>query len=521
MSIIKVTGLNEWVDLSQFQEDPSVGANCTVEKIQAFLDTQVKVKDLKVIKAEVNTNGHFAAPDTMPGYMQMPPVEYEGLPPFCDIHIEHNTGSQTELILVWVPLTWNERFFGANGGGNRSIFWAAESANLGGRQICMPIALRNGYACACTDAACRSEQFFGWGVDYEKKELDLEMYYNWIDYSTHVMATVGKAVTTFIRGMAPKYSYTMGASGGGRQVAYAAQKYPQDYDGYWADCPVLTYQKMLPALAWPAVVMNEYKDAMPPAKFEAFRALAWEKAGGREAYYETIKKIDVDPFEIVGQETAEGVITETDATVMQKIWEGARSPEGEFLWYGMRPGVSAWDGFGYSAVVKQEDGSYVTSPFSLTVEYFRDWILKDKDWDFNTLTMEGFNKLFQMSCSEFSSMDLDNPDMRNLRDLGGKLLICHGVDDAAIYVDGTIDFYEKMMRTCGGREKTMEFARLLIVPGDEHGSYSKFGCGPSNATAMAALMRWVEEGVAPDTIHGQHFNMATMSVDRERENPVY
>ena len=519
MSIIKVTGLNTWVDLSQFQENPAISKNCVKEAIQKFLDEKVKVKDLKVVKAEVNTTGHFLSPITMPGYL--PPAEYEGLPPFCDIHIEHCTGKLTELIVVWVPLTWNERFFGCNGGGNRTLFWMPDAMANGYRQMSMSLALRNGYACACTDAACRAPENFGWGVDYETKDFDLEMYFNWIDYSTHVMATVGKAVTSFVCGMAPRYSYTMGGSGGGRQVAYAAQKYPQDYDGYWADCPVLTYQKMLPALAWPGVVMNEYKDAMPPAKFEAFRAAVWEKAGGRDAFYKTTDRIDFDPFTIVGQETSAGPITETDALVMQKIWEGARSPKGEFLWYGMRPGVTGWEGIGYSAVAQQEDGSYAAVPFALTVEYFRDWILREKDWDFNSLTIEGFNELFQRSCSEFSSMDLDNPDMRNLRDLDGKLILCHGVDDCAIYVDGTIDYYERIMKTCGGREKTMEFARLFIIPGDDHGSYQKFGHGPSCATAMAALTNWVEDGVAPDAIHGQHFDMATQQVDFEGDNPVY
>ena len=118
-------------------------------------------------------------------------------------------------------------------------------------------------------------------------------------------------------------------------------------------------------------------------------------------------------------------------------------------------------------------------------------------------------------------MDLDNPDLRNARDLGDKIILCHGVDDEAIYVDGTIDYYEKVMRVIGDKERTKEFARLFIIPGDGHGFYNKFGCGPSSATGMAALMNWVEDGVAPDVIHGQHFDMATQTVDRERDNPAY
>ncbi|MBE6037898.1 MAG: tannase/feruloyl esterase family alpha/beta hydrolase [Anaerofustis stercorihominis] len=519
MSIVKITDFNHWIDMSLFSENKFISENCNIEKIQKFLDENVKVKDLRVTKAEINTKGNFTSPVITPG--MMPATEYTGLPAFCDIHIEHCTGKHTENIILWIPLVWNERFFGCNGGGNRTIMWMPEFLGAGSRQISMPVALRNGYACACTDAACRSEQFFGWGVDHENKEFDYEMYFNWIDYSTHIMAVVGKSVTEFICNKPPKYSYTMGASGGGRQVAYSAQKYPQDYDGYWADCPVLTYQKMLPALAWPAVVMNEYNNAMHPAKFEAFREAVWEKAGGKDAFYETTDYIDFDAFSLIGKETPAGEITHTDAVVMHKIWEGARSPEGEFLWYGMRPGVTAWEANGYSAVAQKEDGSYKAVPFSLTVEYMRDWLLMDNSWEFESLTTEGFHKLFIKSCCDFSSMDLDNPDMRNLRDLGGKLILCHGVDDSAIYVDGTIDYYEKIMKVCGGREKTMEFARLFVIPGDDHASYAKFGCGPSNATAMAALTEWVEENKAPDFIRGQHFDKNTMSADREKNNPVY
>ena len=520
MSIIKIAGLNEWVDLSLFRENRSIAENCTAENIQKYLDEKVKVKDLTVSRAAVVTDGRWSAPTLMGDYIPAP--TYEGLPAFCDVEIAHVTGRHTENINVWVPLRWNERFLGVQGGGNRTTSWMPEAMATGMRTLSMPAALRNGYACSCTDGACRAAEMFGWGVDYEKKELDLEMYFNWIDYSTHVAAVVGKAVTECLCGMAPKYSYTMGASGGGRQVAYAAQKFPQDYDGYWADCPVLSYQKMLPALAWPGVVMNEYHDALPTEKYEAFRAAVWEKAGGREKFYNTTERVDFDPFTIVGRETPAGVITETDATVMQKIWEGPRSSEGEFLWYGMRPGVSGWSSpFGYAATVKQEDGSTAPVPFSLTVEYMRDWIMMDKSWDFNTLTIEGYNRMHQESCSKFSSMDLDNPDLRNLRDLGGKIIICHGIDDCAIYVDGTIDYYEKIIRTVGGKERTKEFARLLIVPGDDHGNYSKFGHGPSNATAMAALTAWVEEGIAPDTIHGQRFDLSTMTIAEEGDTAVY
>ena len=52
----------------------------------------------------------------------------------------------------------------------------------------------------------------------------------------------------------------------------------------------------------------------------------------------------------------------------------------------------------------------------------------------------------------------------------------------------------------GGAEKTAEFARLFLVPGVDHGFR---GAGPTPRGTQAALVRWVEEGMAPDQLLGQ------------------
>lgn len=516
---IKIEGFTKWMSLEDIPELEGLQERCTTEYLQTYLVKYVKMRGVQVASASINTGGKFQAPNLMGDMAKMmPPPEYHDLPPFCEILIRHSTGKHTEEINVWVPLQWNGRFFGCVGGGNRTAVWTPEGMAMTARSVNMVAPLRNGFACVSSDGANQEPEIFGWGVDWEKKELDLELYHNWIDYSTHTMTVLGKAVTEAITGEKPAYSYIMGSSGGGRQVLAEAQKYPEDYDGYWSDCPCVSYNRMMLSLSWPAVVMNEYKNVLPPAKFEAFRQAAYDKAGGREAYYNTTEIISVDPFTVVGQETEAGPITELDATVMQKIWEGARTPDGEFLWYGMRPGSTAWGRMGFAAVT-EVDGKYHAVPFSLS--YISHWLLHDKDWKFDTLTIEGFEKLFRRSMAMFPDMDTENPDLRNLRDCGGKLILCHGVDDSAIYVDGTIDYYKRIIRLFGDKETAKEVARLLIVPGDDHGSFAKNGAGPSLATAMAALMNWVEDGVAPETIHGQRFDIATMSAAEEKDTPVY
>ena len=53
----------------------------------------------------------------------------------------------------------------------------------------------------------------------------------------------------------------------------------------------------------------------------------------------------------------------------------------------------------------------------------------------------------------------------------------------------------------GGPKKTANFARLFLIPGVDHGFR---GPGPNPTGYLEALIRWVEEGKAPDELTGEH-----------------
>jgi feruloyl esterase len=94
----------------------------------------------------------------------------------------------------------------------------------------------------------------------------------------------------------------------------------------------------------------------------------------------------------------------------------------------------------------------------------------------------------------------DNPDLTRFRDRGGKVIITHGLADQLIPPQGSIEYYEKVQQRMGGAAKAAEFARLFLVPGLDHGFR---GPGPTPAGTQAALIRWVEEGKAPDRLLGE------------------
>jgi len=99
----------------------------------------------------------------------------------------------------------------------------------------------------------------------------------------------------------------------------------------------------------------------------------------------------------------------------------------------------------------------------------------------------------------------DNPDLSAFRDRGGKIVLWHGWADDMIPTEGSIDYYQRVQRQMGGAEKTAEFARLFLAPGVGHCSG---GPGPQPAGQFDAVVRWVEEGKAPEVLNAVRRDLA-------------
>ena len=91
----------------------------------------------------------------------------------------------------------------------------------------------------------------------------------------------------------------------------------------------------------------------------------------------------------------------------------------------------------------------------------------------------------------------DNPDLTAFRDRGGKAIVWHGWADQLISAEGTVDYYTRVQQRMGGAKKTSEFIRLFMAPGVGH---CGGGAGPAPTGQLEALLAWVEEGKAPETL---------------------
>src|SRR4029453_16840163 len=91
----------------------------------------------------------------------------------------------------------------------------------------------------------------------------------------------------------------------------------------------------------------------------------------------------------------------------------------------------------------------------------------------------------------------DNPDLRAFRDRGGRIVMWHGQADPLIYPRGSIDYYTRVMELRGGAAKAAEFMRFFLAPGVGH---CGGGVGPAPTGQLGAVIDWVENGKAPETL---------------------
>ena len=398
--------------------------------------------------------------------------------------VTHPPATDKLTVFVGLPAkNCNGRFRGMGGGG----FVGGSANSLRG-----PLSL--GYAAAATDT--------GHDGGSGSFALTADGRQNWQEIrdnaylGIHDMTVVGKALTQAFYGKAPRYSYFTGNSTGGRQGLMEAQRYPADYDGILSGCPAINWHRFLPCDLWPQVVMIEAKNYVPKAKLDAATAAAVASCDGADGVVDGViddpVRCNWDPKALVGTRVGDSTFTEADADVIRKIWDGPRGRDGQQLWPAFTRGTDLF-------ALAGTGGTPLTGkPFGIALDWFRYFLVLNPKWEPTMLAPGEFENLWNRSVEQYGPIfGTDDPDLTKFRDRGGKVLILHGLADQLIPAEGSIQYYKRVQEKMGGAKRTAEFARLFLMPGLDHGFR---GAGPSPTGTMEALIRWVEEGKAPDKL---------------------
>lgn len=402
--------------------------------------------------------------------------------------VNHPPSSDRVTVYLALPVkNWNGRFYGMGGGGFMS-----------GIPLLVGLPASQGFAAGVTDGGHVGGSG-SFALDTVNGRLRWQEVRDFAYQGIHDMTVVGKAVVEAFYGRPAMFSYFVGGSTGGRQAMMEAQRFPEDYDGILSYFPAINWGRLAAGGLWPQAVMNDADNYVSAAKLNAVTAAVIHAADGNDGVIDSV--IDYpfsctwDPVEFVGTTVGDEVFTEADANVVRRTWEGPRTYDGKFLWYGLTRGTRLTE------LAGTKGDPLTGAPFDVALEWIRYFLAMDPEWDIKSLTCAEFEQFFNQSVDQYTDViGTEDTDLSRFRDHGGKLIIMQGLADQLVAPMGTISYFDKLNRQMGGIQATSYFARLYLVPGVDH---SLTGAGPTPVGQVDALVQWVERGRAPYRINAE------------------
>ena len=313
-----------------------------------------------------------------------------------------------------------------------------------------------------------------------------------------------------------------GCSKGGHAVLMEAQRFPEDFDGLLPIAPVYDLTGRIMAGAWNAqAVSDEHQgsvlnNAVAEAVQKSVLARCGAQAGVDEGLVTDPASCDWRPEMVAcsSNKTDSGCLTPRQVAAIKNIMGPAVNAKGEVV-YGY-PDIAGtateWAGWHYGRggnpgaprayanyTLHEQFLKYMADP---TVRTNVDPLKFDLNRDPASLARA--RKLY----------DATSYDLRAFKARGGKMLMWHGLSDAAILATSSVGYYQGVEKLMGGRAQTQDFFRLFLVPGVHH---CAGGPGLTDFDALTLLENWVEKGQAPDVmIASRKVNGVT-----ERTRPIY
>ena len=427
--------------------------------------------------------------------------EAEGaIPAFTLFEIRAAPALRIDLAL---PDTWNDNLYTIGNGG-----WAGEPVDSPLRDMPRGLGLARGFAVVGSNTGHDEAVDFGASFGSDREKL--------IDYAyraIHHSVLVAQAMLTEIHGRRARYSYYEGCSTGGRQGLMAAQRYPEDFDGIIAGCPVLDLTST--QLAGVRIAQELEGKNVGAREMAIVAGVVNRKLGAREG--RAVELID-DPlgadFDVLrdvpvadGDCIIENALARAQAEAIAKVYEpvaigrGRSYPGmpigGEAPGTGLpgTPDLSGWEGWMYPSDVGFFAGTSNGVKASFGETFLQGMLGHRGSWREFDFSDEALGAIEEIS----ALVDAVDPDLGAFARAGGKLILYHGLSDMAVNPARTVAYFDSVRETMG--EAVESFARFYAAPGMFHcfGGY-----GPHRFDMLTALTGWVERGEAPGTIIASH-----------------
>ena len=310
--------------------------------------------------------------------------------------------------------------------------------------------LRRGFAIAATDDGHIDGTDQSWAIHHPDKVIDFGY------RAVHETSELSKTVVKAFYGEAPAYSYFNGCSDGGREALMEAQRFPQDFNGIIAGAPANFWTHLMTAAVWTEnALLNNLSSYIPESKLPAIQAASLAACdtldGVKDGIIENPLLCHFDPavLQCKGADNP-NCLTNAQVEAARKIYSGPRNPRtGKQIFPGYEPGAEA-------AATDWPEDIIGTLPnggaiFSLGNWFFADMVFDNPAWKFRTINFDSDVALADKKMSTI--LNSNDPDMRQFKDRGGKLIQYHGWADTAIAPLSSINYYQAVVQEMGGSDK--------------------------------------------------------------------
>ena len=473
------------------------------------------------------------------------------------------------------PANWNQRIHVIGGGGwaggvHTNITLLAGAGGAGGATSSPMIASTiEGAVSASTDTGHSAGGSGSFAMNPDGT-INTVLWNDFAQRGIHEMAVKTKALTRAYYGRPARHAYWDGFSTGGRQGHKLAQLHPGDFDGILAGAPAFNWTRFITNELYPQIVYQRDLGAVPLTAGQVTllgnaAINACDLVGGQHlGYIEDPSECRYDPTQDVnvlcassgGVNTSADCVSTTQAQAMNKLWYGqtrdgsvpspavdnswAHTLDSNHLWYGLTRGTS-FGGLGGS-------NAGVPFPFPIATDMVA---LENQNPalatpSFTNPTGNGANGWLGLTYGQlgaafdngvllqpqFAHINTDDPDLHRFRSAGGRMLMYHGLADVLIMPQGSVNYYERVVREMRSLRAVQRFYRFFLIPGMSHGLSN----GTTNPNANPplprnaasgttqlydALTHWVENGEAPTRIDISSAVTTTFPVAKSRPICLY
>ncbi|KAK7948900.1 tannase and feruloyl esterase [Apiospora aurea] len=424
----------------------------------------------------------------------------------CRIAMSIPTSNRSSITYeMWLPEDWSGRFLATGNGG---IGGCVEYKNLA-------YGTANGLATVGTNNGhngTRGDTFY--------QNDDVVADFGW--RSLHTSVVVGKKLTALFYGAAASKSYFIGCSLGGRQGIHSAEVFPDDFDGIVAGAPAVDFNNLYSSRARYFTVTGA-DGAQSFIAADTWKTTIHDEVlrqcdgidGAMDGIIEDPTLCKFQPETLLCGAKTDGGDCLTDAQVgtVNKVFSNYLWSNGSMLYPAMQPGSE----------IAASGGLYNGKAYAPSVGWFKFAVLEDPAWDPVTFTTDDALVAGQKDPGGIRTWP---SSLAAFEGRGGKILTYHGQQDQQITSFNSIRFYEHLASGMGYAPEQMDrFYRFFRIPGMGHCSSGPgaWVVGQAGSSAvrgipfdrehnvLAAVVDWVEKGVAPEALVGTKFVNDTVS----------